>query len=110
MPQSKKLSTNPVTVTRALYDDLTLSLTESMNKLREADIDMDKEAAKERSNLIRAHHRALMALLDCDSRLRKKLTKTFGDSFDGTKLDLSAAKAELHRRLARLYTAHNPET
>lgn len=102
---------------RALYATLSEQLVETIRTLKRADRTdaIDEETTKTTmrcADLVKAHAKALFAVLECEDKLdqldaknRSVRARTTGAAAGGagpSVLDLAAARAELHRRLARL--------
>ena len=105
------LADDPATIARLLYADLTAELRDSLGTLRNGTRDPGAPeppaTAAQRGPLIRAHRRALIALLDA----RKPLP---GNAVVGPDiatfptLDLAAARKDILARLARMDAAPPP--
>lgn len=95
--------TDPVTIARRLYADITDALRLSLRSLQDGE---DARAtASERGPLIRAHRRALIALLDARKPLKSasgSSSATAPDSASYPALDMEAARKDILARLARL--------
>ncbi len=103
-PPRGSLADEPATIARLLYVDLTTELRESLRNLRNLRNLRDPEteavaAATQRAPLIRAHRRALIALLDA-RKPQTASTQTAVTDFPA--LDLEAARKDILARLARL--------
>lgn len=96
-----------VEAARALYSSLAQALRMALDHLRAAPGDPDLPKARDRAGLIKAHTRALFAVLDSDRKLGRAITPA--GSGGGTGLDLAAARQEIAGRLARLADAAGAE-
>jgi len=95
-PERGSMADDPVTIARLLYADLTTELRTSLRSLH----DDTTATATQRPQLIRAHRRALIALLDARKPLGPTTTTPSDDTFPT--LDLEAAKKDILDRLNRL--------
>lgn len=103
-PPRGSLAEDPATIARLLYADLTAELRDSLRSLRDPDPEAPATATQ-RAPLIRAHRRALIALLDARKPLPGSTTTT---PIDFPALDLDAARTDILARLARMDTAAIP--
>jgi hypothetical protein len=101
-PQRGSMADDPATVARLLYIDLTAELRDSLRSLRDPASEAPASATQ-RAPLIRAHRRALIALLDA----RKPATggAAPANPTDFPALDLAAAREDILARLARMDAA-----
>lgn len=86
----------------ALYDEFATTLTGIIMRLRAQD---DANSALERRelDLIKAHQKAVLMVLDFEAQLLKR---RIGAAADGEiRIDLDAARAEIARRIARIESA-----
>lgn len=102
-------SNRSVALARQLYADITAELRASLQSLQTDGADEATATASQRGPLIRAHRRALMALLDASKpmtpkgRSSKTPTKTADPQEPGfPALDLDTARREILDRLSRL--------
>lgn len=100
-PERGSMADDPATIARLLYADLSAELRASLQTLREEGSTETPTTATQRAPLIRAHRRALIALLDA----RKPTGKTAPDTASPDifpSLDLDAARKDILARLARM--------
>lgn len=83
---------------RVLYQNIAAELARSLDALREG---REDPGAKERTEMIRAHRKALQMVLEFEQDFAKREREEATD--DG--LDLEAAREEVYRRLDRLTAA-----
>lgn len=97
---------DPVAIARRLYADITMELRASLRDLQTSDPVETPAAAAQRALLIRAHRRALIALLDTRKSLSGPASPAPSAAAARTSpvpvLDLDAARAEILDRLARM--------
>lgn len=95
---------DPAVIARRLYADITVELRASLDALREAGSDEPAAAAGQRAALVRAHRRALIAVLDARKPFSRGSNASPAASPAETfpALDLVAAREDILARLARL--------
>ena len=95
-PERGSMADDPATIARLLYADLTTELRTSLRSLQ------DDTTAPHRAPLIRAHRRALIALLDARKPLGSTTTAPTASEETFPTLDLEAASKDILDRLNRL--------
>ena len=102
-PEQGSLADDPLVVARLLHAELVTELRASLRALREGG--EAPASADRRAPLIRAHRRALVALLDARKTLGPQARDTGAQAAPTVPaLDLDAARREVLARLARLAT------
>lgn len=97
---------DPVAIARRLYADITMELRASLRDLQTSGPAETPAAAAQRAPLIRAHRRALIALLDARKSLSGPAAPAPSAAAGASPaLDLDAARAEILDRLARMDAA-----
>lgn len=110
---------DPVALAHRLYADITAELRASLRNLQVEGSEEAPASAGQRGPLIRAHRRALIALLDARKPAAQTTKPAFGkaaeDHASFPALDLDAARQDILARLARLdrsaasrHAAQNP--
>jgi len=98
---------DPAYLARRLYAEITVELSASLRALQADGINEPPATAAQRGPLIRAHRRALIAVLDAGkppaaSRTRAPSPSTPTSGADFPALDLEAARKDILARLERL--------
>ncbi len=105
-PERGSMADDPATIARLLYADLSAELRASLRALRDDGALESPATATQRAPLIRAHRRALIALLDARKPLASGATDSVAPRDEVfPALDLEAAHKDILDRLARLEAA-----
>jgi len=106
-PPRGSVADDPAVIARRLYADITVELRASLHALQNPDGSAQPATAAQRGTLIRAHRRALIALLDARKPLNAKVSPSPAStqSPEVPALDLAAARADILDRLARMDAA-----
>jgi len=94
---------DPALIARRLYADITVELRASLDALHRAGADEPAATANQRATLVRAHRRALIAVLDARKPLPKgaKASPAAPPDTSFPALDLVTARADILARLSR---------